>query len=62
MVAATNFSDKCFDTIATTRLDIISCLGLFLINLKMLLAKDIRGKRLLDIVNALVRKIRLFRS
>ena len=41
---------------------IISCLSLLFINLQMLLAKDIRGKRLLDIVNALARKIRLLRS
>ena len=62
MLAATNFSYKCFDTIATARLDIISCLGLLFINLQMLLAKDIRGESLLDVVDALARKIRLLRS
>ena len=62
VVAIFNLSGQLCDTLTTTLLDIISCLGLLFINLQMLLAKDIRGKRLLDIVDALAGKIRLLRS
>ena len=62
MVAAVDLSAKLGDSTAAMLLDIISCLGLLFINLQMLLAKDIRGESLLDVVDALARKIRLLRS
>ena len=59
MVAAVDLGAKLGDLLAATLLDILSCIGLLFINLDMLLAIDIRGEGLLDVVDALARKIRL---
>ena len=59
MVAAVDLGAKLGDLLAATLLDILSCIGLLFINLDMLLAIDIRCEGLLDVVDALARKIRL---
>ena len=58
MVAAVDLGAKLGDLLAATLLDILSCIGLLFINLDMLLPIDIRGEGLLDVVDALARKIR----
>lgn len=62
VVAAVDLRAKLCNPLTATLLDIISCFGLLFLNLQMLLAKDIRGESLLDVVDALARKVRLLRS